>query len=122
MQETPPNNLRELREAAGLSQRQLADAVGLTDQTISNIERGARTPSVETALTIARVLGVSVERVFLLATSTANVGNPAEDDEIASAGLSEAAGPVVASARLDGAGRAGRVAKLSGDEEPAAAR
>jgi len=120
MQETPPNNLRELREAAGLSQRQLADAVGLTDQTISNIERGARTPSVETALSIARVLGVSVERVFLLAAPTVDVGNLVESDGGASTGLSEAAGPVVASALPDRTAELDGVAKLS-DEEPAVA-
>lgn len=56
--------LREMREAAGLTQRQLADLVGVTDQTISNLERGVTKPTLDTARALARVLGVQVEALF----------------------------------------------------------
>ena len=53
--------MRYYREYHGLSQRQLAARVGVTNTAISAIERGAHAPSVLLALRIARVLGVSVE-------------------------------------------------------------
>jgi DNA-binding XRE family transcriptional regulator len=34
----------QLRESLGLTQRQLADAIGVTDQTVSNWERGVYVP------------------------------------------------------------------------------
>ncbi|WP_231510497.1 helix-turn-helix transcriptional regulator [Fischerella sp. PCC 9605] len=33
-----------LRESLGLTQKQIADAVGVTDQTVSNWERGVHVP------------------------------------------------------------------------------
>ncbi|NWF62284.1 MAG: helix-turn-helix transcriptional regulator [Fischerella sp.] len=37
-------NFTALRESLGLTQKQIADAVGLTDQTVSNWERGVNVP------------------------------------------------------------------------------
>lgn len=53
--------MRYYREYHGLSQRQLAARVGVTNTAISAIERGAHAPSVLLALRIVRVLGASVE-------------------------------------------------------------
>lgn len=53
--------MRYYREYHGLSQRQLAARVGVTNTAISAIERGAHIPSVLLALRIARALGVSIE-------------------------------------------------------------
>lgn len=39
-----PAQRRNLREAAGLSQQELADAIGVTRQAISHWEVGTRTP------------------------------------------------------------------------------
>jgi len=50
--------------------RHLRDAgaeLGLADTTLSRIERGTHLPSLETALALARWLGVSVERVVEMA-------------------------------------------------------
>jgi transcriptional regulator with XRE-family HTH domain len=52
--------LAELREAAGLSQYQLARQSGVTAQTISRIELEERDPNWVTVLKLARALGVSV--------------------------------------------------------------
>lgn len=68
--------LKELREAAGLTQRQLAELVGVTDQTISNLERGATKPTLDTARALARVLGVAVEALFASDDPTEPVGKP----------------------------------------------
>jgi transcriptional regulator with XRE-family HTH domain len=42
-----------LRESLGLTQRQIADAVGVTDQTVSNWERGIHIPRLTLRQTIA---------------------------------------------------------------------
>ena len=53
--------LRECREAIGMTQKQLADAIHTTYQSISNIERGQRRLTVENARLSAHVLGVRME-------------------------------------------------------------
>jgi len=63
----PPitNRVRELREqAGGMSQSTLADAIGVTRQTVIAIEQGRYSPSLESAFRISRVFGVGVEDVF----------------------------------------------------------
>ncbi len=47
-----------------MSQAALADAVGVTRQTVIAIEQGRYAPSLETAFGIARVFGLEVEAVF----------------------------------------------------------
>jgi len=49
-------DLRKIREAAGMTQEQLAEKVGVIRQTISNIECGIALPSVPTAQAIGKVL------------------------------------------------------------------
>ncbi|MFB6165907.1 MAG: helix-turn-helix transcriptional regulator [Haloarculaceae archaeon] len=57
-------DLRERREAAGLSQADLGAAVGVTRQTINSIERGRYDPSLELAFRLARYFGCSIEELF----------------------------------------------------------
>lgn len=62
------NCLRELRQAHGeMTQQQLADAVGVTRQTILAIEGNKYSPSLEVAFRIAAVFGVPIEAVFCYA-------------------------------------------------------
>jgi transcriptional regulator with XRE-family HTH domain len=56
--------LRSLRLAGGLSQAALAERAGLTRQLVAAAEAGRHVPSVDAALRLARVLGVSVEELF----------------------------------------------------------
>lgn len=58
------NNLKEHRARIGVNQSQLGAMVGVSRQTISQIERGDYSPSVSLALRIARVCGVTVEDIF----------------------------------------------------------
>ncbi len=60
------NRIRELRARHDLTQEQLAQAVGVTRQTILAIEKGNYSPSVILALRIAQVLQVPVEEAFWL--------------------------------------------------------
>lgn len=58
------NELRMRRAMANLTQEQVADAVGVTRQTIIAIEKGNYAPSVLLALRLASFLGCSVEDLF----------------------------------------------------------
>ena len=67
MARPPPitNCVKALRETNGnMSQAALADAIGVTRQTIIAIEQGRYSPSLESAFRISRVFGVEVEDVF----------------------------------------------------------
>jgi putative transcriptional regulator len=58
------NTVHSLRTSSGVTQEDLALAVGVTRQTIISIEKGNYTPSVLLALKLAQYFGVSVEEVF----------------------------------------------------------
>jgi putative transcriptional regulator len=58
------NDVRTLRDAAGLSQGQLATAMGVSRQTINSIETGRYTPSLPLAISLARFFDRAVEEVF----------------------------------------------------------
>lgn len=59
------NRIRALRFARGeLTQAQLADALGVTRQTVIAIEQGRYSPSLEMAFQIARVFEVGLDDVF----------------------------------------------------------
>ena len=58
------NDVRLLRDTAGLSQGQLATAMGVSRQTINSIENERYTPSLPLALALARYFGVTVEEMF----------------------------------------------------------
>ena len=53
--------LRELRKKRGLSQRTLAELLGVSQQTYSRYERGRWRLSVQAAVTLARLYHVSVD-------------------------------------------------------------
>jgi len=59
------NRVRRLRFDHGeMTQQQLAEAVGVTRQTIIAIESGKYAPSLPLAFRIARFFGVRIEDVF----------------------------------------------------------
>jgi putative transcriptional regulator len=58
------NEIRERRDAAGLSQADLAEAVGVTRQTINAIERERYDPSIELAFKLARHFDCRIEDLF----------------------------------------------------------
>lgn len=61
------NRVRALRGEMGLSQGELAKALGVSRQTINAIETGRYTPSLPLAMALARYFGRSVEEVFRFA-------------------------------------------------------
>ncbi len=60
------NRLRDARVAAGWTQAELAERVGVSRKTINTVENGVFVPSTVLALKLARALGVSVEGLFSL--------------------------------------------------------
>ena len=61
------NRVRTLRKAARLSQSELAALTGIdgvSDDTLSRIERGQRAPSLALGLALARIFGVPAEVLF----------------------------------------------------------
>ncbi|WP_256391296.1 helix-turn-helix transcriptional regulator [Natronoarchaeum rubrum] len=58
------NNLSERREAEGISQGDLAEAVDVTRQTINAIERNRYDPSLELAFDLATHFDCAIEDIF----------------------------------------------------------
>lgn len=59
------NRLRELRDAKGWSQGELATQLEVSRQTINALETGKYDPSLPLAFRIARLFGTSIETIFL---------------------------------------------------------
>lgn len=58
------NRLKEARQAAGMSQEELAEAVGVSRNTISSIETGQFSPTAKLALVLCIALNVTFEELF----------------------------------------------------------
>ncbi|MDY5595465.1 MAG: helix-turn-helix transcriptional regulator [Oscillospiraceae bacterium] len=56
--------LKAARAAHDLSQQQLAEAVGVSRQTINAIEKGDYNPTVKLCITICRTLGCTLDDLF----------------------------------------------------------
>lgn len=53
-----------MRVASGLSQADLAKALGVSRQTVNSIEAGRYLPSLPLAFALARFFGTSIEEIF----------------------------------------------------------
>lgn len=66
MPPTLRNRVRELRQERGWTQQELADAVGVSRQSINSVEGERYVPSLPLALLLARAFKVRVEEIFML--------------------------------------------------------
>jgi transcriptional regulator with XRE-family HTH domain len=57
-------NVRQLRQAKGLSQEEFADEAGIHRTYVSDIERGARNPTILIVDKLAQSLGVAASRLL----------------------------------------------------------
>lgn len=57
--------LKVYRAMKNMTQEDLADAVGVTRQTVIAIEKGNYNPSLELAFRIARLFGAKIEDIFV---------------------------------------------------------
>jgi len=70
------NSIRKLRfNNDEMTQKDLADKVGVTRQTIVAIEKEKYSPSLELAFRIARVFNSSLEEVFTYETAVDDINN-----------------------------------------------
>lgn len=64
------NRLEELRKARGIRQEELADALGVSRQTIGSLENGRYNPSILLAFRLARYFEMSIEDIFIYEEET----------------------------------------------------
>ena len=64
------SRVRELREAQGWSQGELAERLAVSRQTVNAIETGKYDPSLPLAFRIARLFGAPIEAIFLPGADT----------------------------------------------------
>jgi putative transcriptional regulator len=66
MPPTVTNRVKELRTERGWTQQDLAEAVGVSRQSVNSIERNRYVPSLPLALEFARVFDCTTEEIFKL--------------------------------------------------------
>lgn len=59
------NRLKERREALNLTQKEVADRVGIAVQVYQRYEYGERLPQVDVAIAISEILNSTVEGLFV---------------------------------------------------------
>ena len=59
-----PNNLRNLRKAAGLTLKELGEVIGVAESTVSQYETGKRQPDFDTLLKISKLFNVSTDSLL----------------------------------------------------------
>ena len=66
MSPTVTNRVKDLRQDRGWTQQELAEAVGVSRQSINSIERNRYVPSLPLALAFARVFDCPTDEIFTL--------------------------------------------------------
>lgn len=74
--------LRDFRKACGLTQQQLADAVGVLNVSISNYERGTQMPDLTTLTKIADTLHVTTDELLGRSSHVGENKAPISDRDI----------------------------------------
>ncbi len=59
------NRLEALRKERGIRQEELANALGVSRQTIGSLENGRYNPSIQLAFKIARYFQKTIEEIFI---------------------------------------------------------
>ena len=58
------NRLEELRKACGVRQEDVAQALGVSRQTVISLEKGKYNPSLALAFRLSRFFGLPIEEIF----------------------------------------------------------
>lgn len=58
------NRLEELRRARGIRQEDVAQALGVSRQTVISLEKGKYNPSLALAFRLSRFFGLPIEEIF----------------------------------------------------------
>ena len=76
----PDNRFKQLREENGLSQIELGNRLGVTQQSVFAWEHGKTTPQIQTAITLAQMYGVSLDYLMGLSDTPKTEKEPAVSD------------------------------------------
>lgn len=60
-----PNRIKQLREKRGLTQRELAEKIGVSEQHMNKMENHNKPVTMTNAALIANALGVTLNDIFL---------------------------------------------------------
>ncbi|MDO4662932.1 MAG: helix-turn-helix transcriptional regulator [Tissierellia bacterium] len=63
------NKLEDIRKENGITQEQLANALEVSRQTVSSLEKGRYNPSIILAFKIARFFHLKIEDIFIYESS-----------------------------------------------------
>ena len=74
------NNIRQHREKQNITQEQLAEAAGVSRQTIIAIEKGTYEPSLGLAMRLAKYFKLKVEEIFMLKWSYVSTNDESTND------------------------------------------
>ncbi len=58
------NHLREVRQSKGLTQKEVADALYISKDTLSRYETGKQDPRLDVAIRLSKFLEVSMEMLY----------------------------------------------------------
>lgn len=58
------HNLSEIRMKRGISQKDMANSIGVAQSTYSLYEKGAREPNIDKIIKITEVLGISADKLL----------------------------------------------------------
>lgn len=75
------NRLKQLREEHGFSQIELGNRLGVTQQSVFAWEHEKTVPQIQTAITLARIYGVSLDYLMGLSDDPAANKKPAADGD-----------------------------------------
>jgi len=75
--------LKRLRKQAGLTQKQLADCIGVTKSVVSYYELQERYPSPEVLIKLSRIFGVSTDHLLGLTSGQTVDVSGLDEEEIA---------------------------------------
>lgn len=64
MNQNIAGNIKRLREARNMTQHELADAVGVKQPMIAQIERGTKSPSMPLGMEIAKALNCPIDELY----------------------------------------------------------
>ena len=59
------DKIRQLREREGLTMKELAERVGVTEAMMSYIERNLRKPTIDVLTHIAKVFGTTIDELII---------------------------------------------------------
>ncbi len=76
----PQNRLKQLREAAGMSQIELGNRLGVTQQSVFAWEHGKTSPQIQTAITLSQIYGVSLDYLMGLSDNPEINKTPGVED------------------------------------------